>query len=592
MEGPNVLAGEGRIRILPPDLASQIAAGEVVERHASVVKELVENALDAGSSSVEVEVSLKRRRIRVRDDGCGIRPDEMELALSRHGTSKVGAVDDIFGIGTFGFRGEALPSIASVSRLTLTSHRRGEKAGRMITVEGGKGEAPVDAPPIRGTEVLVENLFYNTPARRKFTRSEAAEMGHITARVVRAALSAPGVRFSFIKDGKRVMELPPAADLAERVRQVFGNDYAERLVPVGYSEFNLKVTGLAGKPEFSRATALDQYFFINGRPVKDALIRGAVLRAFEDLLPKGRKPVVFLQLELPLETVDVNVHPAKAEVRLADPGKVSGAIVQAVRRAFGKAAMAPSGVPGVAQGMPAALYPAQAPGADKAAFARTFELWRPSPSAVAVPAKPSQVDLSPAHGRLADGATAVGQLFGTFIIFEEKERVVIMDQHTVHERVLFERFMKRYLARDVEKQALLAPETFSAPPALAEVVRAHLKTLADMGWELEEFGEREFLVRAVPALLAGKETAPALAELVQTLAENRDSGYRDAMADCVSRLACRAAVKGGDALNRGEMEQLVRELSEADLPYTCPHGRPIAFSMTRDDLNRRFGRGG
>lgn len=588
-----------RIKILPPALASQIAAGEVVERPASVVKELVENALDAEAAAIEVEISLARRRIRVKDDGHGIAPDEVELALSRHGTSKVGDTADIFGIGTYGFRGEALPSIGSVSRLTLTSFRPGNGAGRRIVVEGGETLGIEDAPPLKGTEVLVENLFYNTPARRKFTRSDATEMGQITAKVVQAALSAPKVRFNFIKDGKRVLELPPAATQLERVRQIFGAEYAQGLVPVAHKEFNIAVEGLVGKPEFTRATGIDQYFFINGRPVKDMLIRSAVLRAFEDLLPKGRKPVVFLNISMPLEVVDVNVHPAKAEVRLADPGKVSEAVVRAIRGAFGRSATAYAPPGGAAQGNGGEFRsfgespPQQGDG--KAAFVRTFELWRPAgqPASLvnAPPGETGQIQLENAHGRLSPDATVIGQAFDTFLLFEEGDRIVIMDQHTVHERVLYERFMKRYLEHAVERQGVLVPVTFSADLRLAEVIRAHFKTFADMGWGLEEFGEREFVIREVPAILEGKDFPPVITEMAQMLADGRDEDYKDVMADCVSRIACRAAVKAGDALNRGEIAELAKELARTALPYTCPHGRPIAFSLQRDELWRFFNRG-
>ncbi len=585
------------IKILPPALASQIAAGEVVERPASVVKELVENALDADAGSIEVEISLARRRIRVKDDGYGIAPDEVELALSRHGTSKVGETADIFGIGTYGFRGEALPSIGSVSRLTLTSFRAGNPAGRRIVVEGGETLSVKDAPPLQGTEVLVENLFYNTPARRKFTRSDATEMSQITAKVVQAALSAPAVRFNFIKDGKRVLELPPAAAQFERVRQIFGAEYAQNLVPVAHKEFNIAVDGLVGKPEFTRATGIDQYFFINGRPVKDMQIRSAVLRAFEDLLPKGRKPVAFLNISMPLEVVDVNVHPTKAEVRLADPGKVSEAVVRAIRGSFGRSATAHMPQSGAAQWSGDFSSRGESPlpeGDGKSAFVRTFELWRPAqqPAAPGGPAEGTgQLQLEHAHGRLSPDAVVIGQAFDTFLLFEEGERIVIMDQHTVHERVLYERLMKRYLDRKIERQGVLVPVTFSADPQLAGIIRAHLKTFTDMGWGLEEFGERTFVIREVPAILEGKDFPPIITEMAQTLAHGRDEDYKDVMADCVSRLACRAAVKAGDALNRGEIGELAKELAKTALPYTCPHGRPIAFSLSRNELWRFFNRG-
>jgi DNA mismatch repair protein MutL len=418
-------------------------------------------------------------------------------------------------------------------------------------------------------------------------------MGHITSRVVQSALAAPGVRFNFIKDGKRVMELPPAATLLERVRQVFGADYADNLVEIRYDDFDIKVAGLAGKPPFHRATAIDQYFFINRRPVKDALVRSAVARAFDDLVPRGRKPVVFLSLELPLALVDVNVHPAKAEVRLADPSKVSAAIVKGIRGAFGKSSSTPPAVTAAHQDF-GDFRPSAPPGAGDAsagnreAFARAFELWRPPvlPGA----GEGGQLNLQSAHGRLSPDAVAVGQLFGTFILFEEGDRLVIMDQHTVHERVLFERFMKRHLSSAIERQGLLVPTTLNVDPKMAAVLRSHLKTFSSLGWELEEFGQNAFVIRQVPAVLAGRDYARVALDIVETLGSNRDGDFKDVLADCVSRIACRAAVKAGDELGLGEMRDLARELASAELPYTCPHGRPIAFTISKDELKRYFSR--
>lgn len=594
-----------KIKILPPELSNQIAAGEVVERPASVVKELVENALDAGASSVEIEVSLKRRRIRVRDDGAGIAPDEMELALSRHGTSKISGPEGIFGISTYGFRGEALPSIASVSRFTLRSYRAGEKVGRTIVVEGGRTTDLFDAPPSKGTEILVENLFFNTPARKKFARSETTEMGRITSCVVQSALSAPGIRFNFIKDGKRVMELQAAGSLKERVLQIFGREYADNLVDISHSEFNVKVYGLAGKPHFHRATAIDQYFFVNKRPVRDMTLRSAAARAFDDLVPRGRKPVLFLCVDIPFDAVDVNAHPAKTEIRLADPSKISEAVVRGIRGAFGKASLVAgyerSGT--VSQVLSPITHtagdnrfvgenprPSPVMSGDRAAFARAFELWRPSRTEKGTPGVADKISFESAHGRLSENAVALGQLFGTFILFEEGDTLVIMDQHTVHERVLFERLMKRHLDSSVETQGLLITETVDVGPSLAAVIRGHVKTYSTLGWVLEEFGENSFAIRQIPAVLVGKDYRSAALEVAETLGANPDADFKDVLGDCISRIACRGAVKAGDELGLQEIKGLARELSLADTPYTCPHGRPIAFSISRDELKRYFGR--
>jgi len=588
----------GRIEIMPEELASQIAAGEVVERPASVIKELVENSLDAGSSSIEIDVSLARRRFRVKDDGCGIPADSIEKALARHGTSKIHGLDDIFGIKTFGFRGEALPSVGSVSRLTLSSCARGANAGSSITVEGGKTVSVTDAPPVAGTEVLVENLFFNTPARRKFARSDTTEMTHITSSVIQAALANPQVRFSFVRDKKRVLELPPAGSLRERIRQVFGGEYAERLVETDYTDGFIKIFGMVGKPDFNRATSIDQYFFVNSRPVKDALLRTSVARAYSDLLPRGRKPVIFFKVALPFDQVDVNVHPTKAEIRFSEPGRVSSAIVAAIRKSLGNSAVpvfaqertAWSGGGGFEprpQGT-AAIGPE--PGRD-AGFERSFELWSlplretgEQASAAPFPA--------PTHGRLSEKAVPIGQVFETFILMEEGEKLIFMDQHTVHERILFERFMKKFLDSAVERQKLLVTATFQTSPANASLIRSHQKTFEDLGWGLEEFGETSFIVREVPALLVGKDYPTIILELSETIAGNREADFRQMMSGLIASMACRAAVKAGDRLTLREISAMVEELGRTELPFTCPHGRPVALEIDRNSLRAGFGRSG
>lgn len=589
----------GKIKIMPKELASRIAAGEVVERPASVIKELVENALDAGASSIEVEVSLQRRRMRVKDDGCGIASGEIEFALARHGTNKVYTTDDIFGIGTLGFRGEALPSIASVSRLTLSSHCAGEKEGRRIIVEGGKTLSVTDAPAINGTEVLAENLFFNTPARRKFTRSDSTEMTHITSSVIQAALSFPSIRFSFTRDKKRVLQLPPAGNLAERVRQIFGGEYADRLIEIDYKDGKIRVTGLAGRPDFNRATSIDQYFFVNSRPVKDVLIRAASARSFDDLIPRGRKPVLFLKLEMPLDFVDVNVHPAKAEVRFSEPGRVSSTIVAAIRKSLGKSATPvlaqervvfgtgigqPKSIPS-ASGCSFSARPADG-------FKRSFELWsqplrEESREGLLGPASP---DFRPTHGRLSKRAVPLGQLFKTFLLIEEDERLLVLDQHTVHERILFERIMNRLEKSSLERQRLLITESISTNAAGAELIRSHLKTFSDLGWVMEDFGETSFVIREVPALLVGKNYKEIVMELAETIAENRDADFKQMISELVGRMACRAAVKAGDNLSLKEIAVMTEELGKTELPYTCPHGRPVALEMTKEELGKNFGR--
>ncbi|MDH5541860.1 MAG: DNA mismatch repair endonuclease MutL [Nitrospinota bacterium] len=594
---------------MPPELASQIAAGEVIERPANVIKELIENSLDSGATSIEVEVSLSRKRIRVKDNGAGIPSGELHLAVARHGTSKVFELDDIFNIGTYGFRGEALPSIASVSRFTLSSQRSGEKSGRTIVVDGGKTVSSHESPPIGGTEAIVENLFYNTPARRKFARANTTEMGHITGRIIQAALATPSVRYTFIKEKKRVMEFPPASSLLERVHQIFGSEYSENLVKMELADGTLHVSGLAGKPEFNRATNLDQYFFVNNRPVKDPLIRMSLARAFDDLIPRGRKPVIFIFIELPVNEVDVNVHPTKAEVRFSDPGRITSAIIACVRQSLSKYAggggysvaaqtagtdyyVAPalSGYP--APKMEPHLANKRETGMS-AGFERSFELWseplRENDRSNYPPLGEIPV-FSPVHGVLSPQSKVVGQLFDTLLIIEDGNRLVIMDQHTVHERILYEKFLKRLKEKKVERQQLLIPLTIDKKHGRADVIRAHLKTFDDLGWKIEEFGDTSFIVREIPAILSGKDIVPLIDELAESIAGNRDSDFTTMISGLVSNMACRAAVMAGDTLSLNEITAMVAELGRAELPYTCPHGRPVAINIEKERLFRHFGR--
>ena len=593
---------------MAPELASRIAAGEVVERPASVIKELIENSLDAGASSIEIEVSFNRKRMRVKDDGLGIAPGEMELALGRHGTSKIGCFDDIYNISSFGFRGEALPSIASVSRLTLTSYRKGEKGGRKIIAEGGKVKERLDAPPLPGTEVVVENLFYNTPARRKFTRTNSTEMMHVTSRVIQSALGAPTVRFSFIKDNKRVLELPPAKSMLERVRAIFGQEYAQNLVEAEFTDYNVKISGLVGKPDFNRATAIDQYFFVNKRPVKDPLLRSAVSRAYDGLLPRGRRPVVFLNIELPPASLDVNVHPSKAELRFSSPGEMSSVVLQSIRKSLGNASrLNTENAPAFSQPLPPfgrtetphqADASSQFGGGSAAArggFERSFELWSSPHIAAAggeaasdIFEKPLQMQAT--HGRLSANAVPIGQLFRTFLLFEEGEKMVIMDQHTIHERILFERLMKRFKTSAIERQRLLVTDSFKLDAKSSGILTDHLKDFSNLGWDIEEFGENSFAIREVPALLVGKEYGEIVKELIVVIEQSRDAEFSRMVSDCAARMACRGAVMAGDALSLKEIAALAEEFAKVELPYTCPHGRPVAMSVDRDSLYKNFSR--
>jgi DNA mismatch repair protein MutL len=449
-------------------------------------------------------------------------------------------------------------------------------------------------------------------------------MGHITSRIIQTALATPGVRYTFIKEKKRVFELSKAASLLERVHQIFGTEYSSSLIPIEHRDGVTVINGLAGKPGFYRATNIDQYFFVNGRPVRDPLIRMGVARSFDGLVPKGKKPVIFLNLILPQREVDVNVHPTKAEVRFSDPGRISAAIVGAIRGSLERAAVphsvhvehgrsvAAQNIGGMATAIahsPTRFSDTRETGAPYTGaphvaapppgFERSFELWSEplrkegevgGVGDSALPHPEGTVQLENIHGRVSPETIAVGQLFQTFLLLEDGGSLLIMDQHTVHERTLYEKFMKRFRAKGVERQKLLIPETVKAGGSLFETVRRHLKTFSDLGWTVEEFGENTFMVREVPSLLSGKDIGPVFIELAETIEGARDSDYETMLHELVSRMACRSAVMAGDSLTREEILSMVRELGKTELPYTCPHGRPIAFEVKKESLLRHFGR--
>ena len=635
-----LLATTQAIRRLPPTTADRIAAGEVVERPAAAVKELVENALDAGARRIGVTLEGGGTdRILVEDDGAGMSPADLALCIERHATSKLPDEATLFRIATLGFRGEALPSIGAVSRLTITTRPRAGEA-HAIAVEAGRvGEVtPAAAPP--GTRVEVRDLFFATPARRKFLKTPGTEAAHAVEAVRRLAFAWPEVAFRVTVDGRTALDLPPA-DRAARAGALLGRDFAAAAVRVEGSWPDLALEGIAGLPTHHRATAAEQHLVVNRRPVRDPLLRAALRVAYRDVLAVGRHPVAALFLEIPPEAVDVNVHPMKTELRFRDAAGVRGAMIASLRRALGTGAgvgmartgwdaRAGSGIgagidPGIdpgggeagdpawpsragqplPEGTSAAVAwsdgtetPTRPPGFAEPGF--TFAAPPPPrpiqprfalpPGAMTVPAEaPPMPPGSPEEGPLG---RPLAQLLDTYILAEAPDgALILVDQHAAHERLTHERLSAQLLGGGVRSQPLLLPAVVDMPAADALRLAGRAGDLGRLGLEIEPFGPGAILVRALPALLGTPEPGPLLADIAAELADWEESTALERRLDAaVARLACHGSVRAGRRLNTAEMAALLREMEATPRAATCSHGRPTFLRLGAGDLARMFGR--
>lgn len=586
------------IRLLPSEVASQIAAGEVVERPASVVKELLENALDAGARYITVTVEgAGQRLIEIADDGSGIPAGEISLAVERHATSKLSNAEDLFRIETLGFRGEALASIGSVSRLTLTSRPPQANAGARLRVEGGRAAPvqPVGAPV--GTVVRVEDLFYNVPARLKFLKHDNTERRQIDTLVTRYALAYPDVRFHLKQDGKASLQTSGKGDRREALAALYGVEVARQMLEVVAEEDGLEVSGFISPTSLTRSNRREITFFVNGRPVQDASLSAALLQAYHTLLMVGRYPLAVLFLKMPPDTVDVNVHPAKAEVRFRNPDRAFAGVQRAVRRAL----LAHTPVPGLGD----QLHWTPETGWEAPARKQEFDpAWNlPAEEEERTAAAESQAPSTPDFQSPTAGPQPglpgprthllrlVGQIATAYLVAEGPDGLYLVDQHAAHERVLFERFMAQHEG-SIPSQTLLQPVTVNLSPASARLLAGQLPILAHIGFQVEPFGPNTFLVRAIPALLAGSDPAAALRALVEDFEEDETPLQAEVEARIIARVCKRAAVKAGQSLSPEEQRALLLDLEMCQSPRTCPHGRPTMIHLSVDLLERQFGRKG
>ncbi len=608
----------GHIRLLPPEVANRIAAGEVVERPASILKELVENCIDAGATQIDAEaVSGGARLLSVADNGSGMDRDDALLSVERHATSKIRVAADIENIRTLGFRGEALAAISSVSRFSLHTRRASDLAGTELVMSGGKLLDVRDCGCPAGTLVEVRDLFFNMPARRKFLRSPQTEVAHLRQMFLVHALAWPGIGMKLTLDGRVTWRFAGGASLAERIREVFGADVSEALIGVEVEAQGVRVTGFVSRPTLHRGDRSEQYVFVNRRPATAPVIGYALGEAYHAMLADGRHPYVFLFLELPVDQVDVNVHPTKREVRFRRPSEVRDTLIHGVRKALQGGGQDFVLGRGETASPPVAPVPAPREALlkiDDLPAARAFVYPKlPPPEAllsrVSVPGAGSAVEPpkagpapAPQAGPVPPGAAGaarspwawcrvVGQVGGLYVLLETEDGLVLMDPHAAHERVLFEKILAALEAGTVESQGLLTPETAELPPRDALHVRKHIEIMRKMGIGVSEFGGDTFVVDALPAefgRVAIRDMLIDVARHLELLGE-RGSGSRW-REEAIAQAACKAAVKARDRLGLAEIEKLVVALASAEMPYTCPHGRPTLIHMSFKELAKKFGR--
>jgi DNA mismatch repair protein MutL len=596
-----------KIRVLPENLSNKIAAGEVVERPASVVKELLENALDAESTRIIIEVEKGGQSlIQVSDNGVGMRHDDALLAIERYATSKISTDDDLFAIRTLGFRGEALPSIASVSRFSLTTRDKSSDAGTEIIVDGGKikGVSEVGAPP--GTMISVKQLFFNTPARKKFLKTIGTEMSHIADTVARMALGHPQAQFRLNHNNKAVKSWPLVSRHLDRVVDVLGKDLRPDLHTLEFNRNGLSISGWICSPRVTRRTSRGLYIFVNGRFVRDRTIQHGVFKGFAQRLVKGQFPISVVFIKIPFDQVDVNVHPTKNEVRFVNPHQVHEAVKSAIAQTLyeidrvnwrpvnGSQRQEPQKTPQIAESS-SSFAPAGGEvvkgdfGFRISDFGIKNRGQQPAAGNQQPAASSRQAQIFGNRG--FSSLRVVGQLHNTYIVCESDAGLVLIDHHAAHERILFEQLQRRAADQQAAAQQLVVPETIELNFREAEILGRMLSDLKTFGLEVEPFGKNTFVIKAVPELLSGRDVKPVIHEIVEkTAAVGYSPGLKEALDECRMVMACHGAMRANQALTEKQIEKLLRQLDECDHPSHCPHGRPTWIRWDLATLQKSFKR--
>jgi DNA mismatch repair protein MutL len=607
-----------RIRLLSETVASQVAAGEVVERPASVIKELVENSIDAGARKIDILIQRGGISLmRVVDDGSGMDRDDALLSLERHATSKIRSVSDLEAIGTLGFRGEALPSIASVSRFRLTTREPEAIAGTEILVNGGKIDIVRDGGEAPGTQVEVRSLFYNVPARRKFLRAENTESRNIEHQLHLQAIGHANVAFTFTRDDRIIFQLPATATLTDRIRDLYGNELLQQLISLdGSGSSQIGTSGLIGQAGLSRQTRAQQLVFVNGRAIESPVVTAAVREGYHTALMKGQYPVTFLFLALDPGAVDVNVHPAKREVRFRDPNGVRESVARCIQETLGrgraewqeKFRAPPPAVPSQPvvdlKLRPQVIIPEEShrelpqfptiggtteAGSPRRLSSQTFPATPPVESDGRDRSSPSNGDRAAANRQ--QQFQIIGVLNKLYVLMENADGLVLVDQHAAHERILFEELRRRMEEQGVPSQKLLITQTFELPPRDADWIEQNMSILQKMGIGIESFGPNTFRIDSLPGFLNVTDGAQFMRKVIDDLksASDRSSPLRLGE-DMIAKTVCRHAVKANDPLRYLEVEKLIQDLLDCDLPYCCPHGRPTMIQISNAELEKRFGR--
>jgi DNA mismatch repair protein MutL len=587
------------IKILPDHVINKIAAGEVVERPASVVKELIENSIDAGADYIAIDIEeAGRRLIRITDNGSGMSKEDTRTAFLRHATSKITDDADLESIRTMGFRGEALSSIASVSQVRLQSAMKGAASGALIEIEGGIVKNESEAASPQGTALEISHLFFNTPARRKFLKSPATEFSHILTAVSRQAMAHPSVRFRLTHNKKTVLELSPSESIRERALQLYGEEIANDLIEFRGGDDSVQVHGLIGRPGTSRSDKTYQEFFVNRRAVKNPSLTHALYSACGDLLMRDRHPIAFIFIEIDPTLVDVNVHPAKAEVRFRNQSQLHDLVRDVIREGLRGMNVNPAmtHADGVREaianfGMKNAGYPLTTEG--RGVFSHPLPQGERTEvrGDAQIGSQNGALFQSAIHNPQSEMLFPLAQVHDSFIIAQSQEGMAIIDQHAAHERVLFERLQDQFGAGQVSEQHLLIPNQLELGPAQGMVLAEHLPELSKLGLLVEDFGNSTFMIKAVPALLVGADYKQLLLDILDEVNVHGKSGKMEELRDSLlSVMACHPAIKVHRHLDRQEMEKLLADLFKCRMPHTCPHGRPTIVRFSMVDIMKMFKR--
>ena len=578
-----------KIHILSDEMASRIAAGEVVERPASVVKELIENSLDAGATEISVSIEKSGTAlVRVADNGAGMEPEDLALAVERYATSKLRIEEDLFRVATLGFRGEALPSIASVSKMEIVSRPPLSEVGHRIHIEGGKRQAPLvtGAPP--GTSVEIRELFFNTPARRKFLKSPATELSHVCDVFNRLAVAHPESHFRLSHEGRIIADYAAVNEGIDRLHQVFGRDIARDLIPFSWSQGEMSASGYLSSAPTSFPNSRHLITFVNRRFVRDKVLTHAVLQGYETLLMKGQYPAVVLFLKIPFDEVDVNVHPAKYEVKFRRQSMVHETVAEAIRQKLKQEAKESSReIFPSASGPFTGVMEAQLPYAG-----REIKWEQPDPTPGAFPVYGDQTDQTDSvPSGFFSSLYILGQILGCYLVCSAPHGLVLIDQHAAHERVFFEKFRRQLIGGDVQTQSLLIPQTIELTAGELMLVEQKLSDLGRFGFLLEPFGPGSYAITAIPALLAEGDYRPMVRQMVAELAEVDNSAKpRQQLEERLATIACHSVIRANRKLEIREMQALLSELDQIEFATQCPHGRPVLIEFSRDELDRLFKR--